>query len=69
MLTTAYLYDCSPSEFKRMPYEDALKYKNEQASILVGKLLVEPFMTRDSYRLSDIYLAITFNEKLLKEMK
>jgi len=69
MKTTLYLYGIEPSEFADMHYNEALKYKVKCAKQLISSLYNEPFGHREDKRIDDIFEAIEFNERLLKELK
>jgi len=69
MKTTLYLYGIEPTEFADMHYKEALEYKIECAKQLISSLYDDPFGSREDKRIDDIFEAIEFNERLLKELK
>jgi len=68
MLTTEYLYGCQSTEFADLPYREALVYKLTKAKSLLYELVYTHYTIRDDFRIHDIGKAISFNEKLLKEL-
>jgi len=48
MITTQYLYDCNPEDFKDLPYKDAIKYKYNQAKMLGYRLYKELILKNDN---------------------
>ena len=69
MKKSSYLYKELSPELATMFYREALEHKIEQANLLLSELLQESYQTRDLHRITAITKAVSFNEKLLEELK
>lgn len=69
MKTTEHLYGIEASILTNMPYKEALELKLKSATQLIRSLYDEEMGKRDDNRISDVFDAIDFTEKLLKELK
>lgn len=69
MKSSNYLYKDLSQNIATMPYEEALLHKIEEAEKLIKELLKVHYSKRDMTRLRDIRNAVSFNEKLIKELK
>jgi len=67
--TTIYLYGFEAQELVSMNYVDAINYKLERAKELIHSLVYAHYSERDDERISAIWDAIKFNEKLLRELE
>ncbi len=68
MRDTQYLYGINPKDFADLTYKEALNRRIESAQNLLRELLEEHYQTRDYARIGEIHKAVSFNEKLLKEL-
>jgi len=80
MITTQYLYDCKPDNFKDLPYIEAIQYKHNQAKMLgiklYNELVANTHNTMESYssntalreRLHKVNRAEKHNKILLDEL-
>jgi len=66
---TEYLYNCSPTEFASLPYQEALEVKMEKARELLRVLVDVPLKDRDLRRISEVADAMRFNRELLDELR
>jgi len=64
-----YLYSIKPSALKQLLYPDAISYKLEQARLLIAELYEVHRDNRDEERIAKVHKAISFNTKLLQELK
>ena len=76
MLSTRYLYDCDPSEFRDLPYEQALRYKRTKAKELIDRLSREIVKARgkEDYfllwkRQTDAIKARQWCDQMLRELE
>ena len=67
--STQYLYNLKPSQLTTMLYPDALAFKIASARTLIAELLELHYTVRDDQRINAIHKAISFNTKLLEELK
>ncbi len=56
-------------QLKDMKYEQALHYKILASKSLLQVLLDVNLMQRDNARITDVYVAIKFNQNLLEEIQ
>lgn len=66
---TEYLYGIKPKRLSKMRYFKAVRFKLKKAHKLIRTLYNEKPIDRDDDRIMEIFDAITFNEKLLKEVR
>ena len=69
MTKTEYLYNIHPTKLMQLNYFDAITLKYNLAKELIAELYEEPMDTRDEDRIFAIHKAISFNKKLLEELK
>ena len=71
MTNTQYLYGDSadPSQWAKLPYDDALRLKIKLAYNTITELHKAHYMVTDSSRIRECTKAMSFNEDLLKELK
>ena len=69
MKTTEHLYGIESSILSEMPYKEALEFKLKSATQLIQSLYHVEMGKRDDNRIDEVFDAIDFTEKLLKELK
>jgi len=69
MKTTEYLYGIEASKLIDMNYKEALEYKLKSAKQLISSLHKIEMGHRDEKRIDNVFDAIDFNDKLLRELK
>jgi len=69
MTTTEYLYNISPHRLMQLNYFEAITLKHELAKELIAELYEEPMDSRDEERIDKVAKSISFNKKLLEELK
>jgi len=69
MTTTEYLYNISPHKLMQLNYFDAINLKHELAKELIAELYEESMDSRDEERIDKVAKSISFNKKLLEELK
>lgn len=66
---TEYLYGIKPKRLAKMKYFKAIRFKLKKARNLICTLYDEKPISRDEDRIMEIFDAVKFNEKLLKEIR
>lgn len=67
--TTQYLYGVKPSQFKDMPYREALEFKLQNAKALIEMLHIPELGSRDEERIREVFDAIGLTEYLIRELR
>jgi len=67
--STQYLYGINSKQLATMLYPEALQFKVDSAKLLICNLLEPHYTLRDDQRIGAVHKAISFNTKLLEELK
>lgn len=69
MTETKYLYGINVTEFKTMPYDEAVRYKLKKGKELHRELYGKEETHEDRLRVFKVQNAIKHNERLIKEFE